>query len=76
VRRANPFAWFQQRPRVVLLPRNWKSDAVPRLGSEGAQGVINKQLVDKADIVIALFDSRLGQATPRRRHTRAGLAAP
>jgi hypothetical protein len=33
---------------VVLLPRNWKSDAVPRLGSDGAQGVINKQLVDKA----------------------------
>jgi hypothetical protein len=35
--------------------------------------VINKKLVDKANIVIALFDSRLGQATPRRRHTRAGL---
>jgi hypothetical protein len=36
---------------------------VPRLGASGGQGVINEQLVDTADIVIALFDSRLGQAT-------------
>jgi len=49
--------------QVVLLPRHWKSDAVPRLGGAGGQGVINEQLVDDADIVIALFDSRLGQAT-------------
>ncbi|WP_343708396.1 hypothetical protein [Mycobacterium sp.] len=49
--------------QVVLLPRHWKSDGVPRLGGAGGQGVINEQLVDDADIVIALFDSRLGQAT-------------
>ncbi|WP_280499087.1 hypothetical protein [Nocardia cyriacigeorgica] len=49
--------------QVVLLPRFWKTDAVPRLSSEGGQGVINSQLVDSADIVIALFDARLGQAT-------------
>ena len=49
--------------QVILLPRHWKSDAVPRLGAGGGQGVINEQLVDDADIVIALFDSRLGQAT-------------
>ncbi|WP_406816171.1 hypothetical protein [Mycobacterium sp. M23085] len=48
---------------VVLLPRHWKFDAVPRLGGGSGQGVINEQLVDDADIVIALFDSRLGQAT-------------
>jgi hypothetical protein len=48
---------------VILLPRHWKSDAVPRLGANSGQGVINKQLVDDADIVIALFDARLGQAT-------------
>lgn len=49
--------------QVILLPRHWKSDAVPRLGAGSGQGVINKQLVDSADIVIAVFDSRLGHPT-------------
>jgi nucleoside 2-deoxyribosyltransferase len=53
-----------KRDGVVVLPVHWKTDAVPRMSSEGAQGVINKHLLDKADIVVALFDSRLGQATP------------
>lgn len=49
--------------QAVLLPRHWKSDAVPRLGRASVQGVINEQLLDNADIVLAVFDSRLGQAT-------------
>jgi hypothetical protein len=48
---------------VILLPRHWKSDAVPLVNARGAQSVIDSQLVDSADIVIAVFDSRLGQAT-------------
>jgi hypothetical protein len=51
-----------EREQVILLPTRWETDAVPRLGASG-QGVINEQLVDKADIVIALFDTRLGMAT-------------
>jgi hypothetical protein len=51
-----------EREQVILLPRRWETDSVPRLGGSG-QGVINEQLVDDADIVVALFDSRLGQAT-------------
>lgn len=47
----------------VLLPRMWEN-AVPELGSD-AQSVINSQLVDDADIVVAFFDSRLGLITPR-----------
>lgn len=50
------------REQVVLLPRRWETNAVPVLGGSG-QGAINKQLLETADIVIALFDSRLGQAT-------------
>jgi hypothetical protein len=50
------------REKVILLPRRWKNSAVPRLGGRG-HSVINEQLVDDADIVIALFDSRLGMAT-------------
>lgn len=51
-----------EREEVVLLPRRWETSAVPRLGGSG-QDVINDQLVDQADIVVALFDSRLGMAT-------------
>jgi hypothetical protein len=51
-----------EREQVILLPRRWETNAVPRLGPTG-QGVINAQLVDDADIVVALFDSRLGMAT-------------
>lgn len=50
------------REEVVLLPQRWDSHAVPRLGQR-SQAIINEQLVDTADIVLALFDSRLGQAT-------------
>jgi len=49
---------------VVLLPLKWETSAVPQLGSD-AQDIINHQLVDDADIVIALFGSRLGQETVR-----------
>jgi len=51
-----------EREQIVLLPRRWETDAVPWLGAS-AQGVINEQLVDRADIILALFDSRLGMAT-------------
>lgn len=51
-----------EREKILLLPRRWETDSVPRLGGSG-QSVINSQLVDDTDIVIALFDSRLGQAT-------------
>ncbi len=53
-----------ERDGVMILPRHWQSDAIPLLHTDGGQGVINQQLVDSADIVVALFDSRLGQATP------------
>lgn len=48
---------------VMLLPRHWKSDTVPLVNPGGAQSVIDSQIVDDSDIVIAVFDSRLGKAT-------------
>jgi len=60
-------SWNRDRARtqkVVLLPLRWEFDAVPELGGD-AQAIINRQLVDEADIVIGLFYSRLGQPTPR-----------
>ena len=53
-----------RRRNVVLLPLKWESSAVPELGGDGQQ-VINRQLVDEADIVIAVFGTRVGQETPR-----------
>ncbi|MBO3102569.1 hypothetical protein [Cellulomonas fengjieae] len=38
---------------------------MPVLGVGDAQAVINSQLVDQADVVMAFFDSRLGSVTPR-----------
>ncbi|MEE1757444.1 hypothetical protein [Streptomyces sp. SP18CS02] len=52
--------------KVHLLPLRWELGAVPRLdGRKDAQTLINEQFADAADIVVALFNSRLGQATRR-----------
>lgn len=47
---------------VVLVPWRWETSAVPKLGAT-AQEVINSQGVDQADIIIAIFGSRLGTET-------------
>jgi hypothetical protein len=46
--------------RVVLLPLRWEVDATSEFGGLDGQQVINKQLVEQADIVIGLFHGRLG----------------
>jgi hypothetical protein len=53
-----------RREQFLVLPRLWETSVVPLLAAGGGQSVINDQLVKSADIVIALFDTRLGQATP------------
>jgi hypothetical protein len=50
---------------VILRPLMWETGSVPLVGRGDTQSVINGQLVDEADIVIALFYYRLGSATPR-----------
>jgi hypothetical protein len=47
---------------VVLQPVRWELDATPEQG-ERPQGVINRQLVDRSEILIGLFFSRLGTPT-------------
>lgn len=51
--------------KIHILPLRWELGAVPLVGSKDAQEVINEQFADTADIVIAVFNSRLGQATKR-----------
>lgn len=51
---------------IVLLPVSWEIDGTPsyELGKDG-QEVLNRDIVDKCDIAIAVFYSRLGTPTLR-----------
>ncbi|MFX0576261.1 hypothetical protein [Nocardia nepalensis] len=57
-------ATYSIRERIALLPLRWEVNAVSDLHLD-TQTAINEQLVEHADIVIALFHSRLGTPTPR-----------
>ncbi len=46
----------------ILQDRRWELDSVPEVGAP-PQEILNRQLVDDADIVIAVFSSRLGTPT-------------
>lgn len=63
------YEWNRERTEhssVILLPRHWSTDSVSSFSlGEGGQAEINKQLVDKADIVFAVFHAKLGTKTPR-----------
>jgi hypothetical protein len=50
---------------VVLLPSMWETDSVPQIEWRDAQSILNRQLVDSADICFCVFYSRLGTPTPR-----------
>jgi nucleoside 2-deoxyribosyltransferase len=47
---------------LVYLPLIWERDAIPEMGDR-PQGIINRQLVDRADMLIGLFWTRLGTRT-------------
>lgn len=47
---------------VMLLPVIWERDATPEMG-ERPQSIINRQLVDAADVLIGIFWTRLGTPT-------------
>ena len=47
---------------LVLLPVLWETDAHPASGDRPQQ-IINRQIVDESDIVIAVFWYRMGSAT-------------
>lgn len=47
---------------VALVPLRWETGVVPMLGGSGQQ-IINAQLLERSDVVIALFGSRIGAPT-------------
>ena len=79
-------AWNDGNSRVrhvVLLPQSHDRQAVPAVGLH-PQSVVNNQLLDKCDILIAAFWTRLGTPTDSHgsgtaeeidRHTRSGKPA-
>ena len=48
--------------KKVFLPLSWESHSHPSM-SDRPQGVINEQVVDKADLVVGIFWTRLGTPT-------------
>jgi hypothetical protein len=50
---------------LVLLPIKWETHSTPQMGSS-PQTIINRQILDDADIVIGIFGTRIG--TPTEKH--------
>ena len=48
--------------RTVLLPLHWQDNAYPGFGSH-PQKMLNKQLVEKSDMLVCIFGSKIGTAT-------------
>jgi len=49
--------------QIMLKPIRWEKDTTPELGPGSFQAVINKRLLDPADILIGIFGKRLGSPT-------------
>lgn len=47
---------------IVLLPINWETHSYPEQGAH-PQKILNSQLADKSDMLIAIFGSRVGTPT-------------
>lgn len=48
--------------RIALLPVGWEHNAAPLMGAR-AQEIINTQVIDSADLLVAVFWTRLGSPT-------------
>src|ERR1700676_2960313 len=48
--------------RTILQPIGWETHSFPDMGDR-AQGIINRQILEKCDILVAIFWYRLGTAT-------------
>lgn len=55
-------AVHSQSRNIVLLPVGWESHSSPEMGSS-AQDIINNQVLDKCDLLIGVFWTRIGTPT-------------
>lgn len=69
--------------QLILLPVRWETHSTPQLGDH-PQNIINRQLLDDADIVIGIFGTRIGTPTAEyvsgtveeiKKHVAAGKTA-
>ena len=51
-----------EKEKIVLIPKHWASSTYPTAGAR-PQESINKQIVDKSDLLICIFGARLGEPT-------------
>ncbi|MEC0259794.1 hypothetical protein [Paenibacillus lautus] len=47
---------------IVFLPKMWEINSIPEVGDR-PQAILNRQLISTADVMIAMFWSRLGSPT-------------
>lgn len=50
------------RQKIVLLPMGWESHSSPEMGAE-PQTLINQQILQKCDLLVGIFWTRIGTAT-------------
>lgn len=55
--------WNEANPQTFLHPVMWESASVPALGDH-PQHLLNKSIVERSDLLIAIFWSKLGTPTP------------
>lgn len=48
--------------KIVLLPTGWESHSSPEMGGS-AQSIINRQVLDKCDLLVGVFWTRIGTQT-------------
>jgi hypothetical protein len=68
------FMWnsqFSEELETILLPGRWEDDVVPTYRGSDPQQIINEQLVNKCDILIGVFWTKLG--TPTMTHSSGTL---
>ncbi len=51
--------------KIVLLPVGWETHSSPEMGAP-AQQIINRQVLDKCDLLVGVFWTRIG--TPTEKH--------
>ncbi|MGC2661926.1 MAG: hypothetical protein WA324_28535 [Bryobacteraceae bacterium] len=69
--------------RIVLMPIMWQTHSTPRMG-ESPQAIINRQVLEQCDLLVAVFWTRLGSPTGTapsgtveeiRKHVKSGKPA-
>ena len=54
-------AIHSEKENIVLLPVGWESHSSPEMGRP--QEIINRQTVDKCDLLVGIFGTRIGTDT-------------